>query len=112
MAVTARKAVCFVSSSFLPAERNWPSASNAWAAWAFWSEVSVFWTPHQVNETRQAAMVVRSRSAAAVVTARLRPSAASVSRWSSKVDIKPPGERRVDPRVGGTRRNPVPFKTR
>ena len=42
-AVTARKAGCLVSSSFLPAERNWPSASKASAARAFCSGVSVFW---------------------------------------------------------------------
>ncbi len=90
MAVRARNAVCLVSTSFLPAERNSPSASNAWAAWAFCSDVKVLWTPHHVNETRQAAMVVRSRWAALVVTTRLWLVTGSVSRWSSKVDIIPP----------------------
>src|SRR5262249_30635107 len=63
-------AVCLVSSNFLPAERNSPSASNAWVAWAFCSEVRVLCTPHQVNETRQAAMVLRSRSAGVTMGSR------------------------------------------
>ena len=73
IAVTARKALCLVSSSFLPAERNWPSASNGSAAWAFCSAVSDFLVPNQVNWTRQAAIVVRSRSAGVVSSVPVRP---------------------------------------
>ena len=40
--MTARKAEWLVSISFLPAQRNCPSASKASAAWAFCSRVSVF----------------------------------------------------------------------
>ena len=73
IAVTARNALCLVSSSFLPAERNWPSASNGSAAWAFCSAVRDFLVPNQVNWTRQAAIVVRSRSAGVVPSAPVRP---------------------------------------
>ena len=60
MAVTALKAGCLTSRSFLPAEREWASASKASAAWALCSAVSVFWVPIQVKATRAAAMVARS----------------------------------------------------
>jgi hypothetical protein len=90
MAVTARNAGYFVSSNFFPADRNSPSASKAWAAWAFYSDVNVRCTPHHVNDTRQAAMVVRSRWAAPVVATLLWLAVGSVSRWSSKVGISPP----------------------
>src|SRR5262245_53657759 len=49
-------------------------ASNAWGAYAFCSGVRACWTPHPVNRTRQAAMVVRSRSAASVATGRFQHS--------------------------------------
>ena len=58
-----------MSSSFLAALKNWPSASNASAAVARCSGVKLLLTPNQVNETRTAAMVVRSRWAAVVVVA-------------------------------------------
>ena len=90
IAVTARNALWLVSSSFLPAERNFPSASNVSAAWAFWSAVSDFLVPNQVNWTRQAAIVVRSRSAGVEPTALIRPLVDRVSMRSIKVLIVPP----------------------
>src|SRR5688572_8349700 len=66
-AVTALYAGWRVSSNFLPAERNVPSAPKLSAACSFCSGVSVFRVPNQVNMTRTAAVVVRSRWLGAVL---------------------------------------------
>ena len=63
--------------------------------------VKVRWTPDQVKETLQAAMVVRIRSAALVATGRFQLSTGWASRWSSKVGIKPPGKRKAARREWG-----------
>src|SRR6516225_10545371 len=95
IAVTARNAVCFVSSSFLPADRNCPSASKVSAACAFCSTVSDFFVPYQVNCTRQAALV-RSRPAGVVSSVAERPLVDRVSMRSIKVLIVPPEKRKAD----------------
>ena len=69
-AVTALNAGCWVSSSFLAADRYWPSALNVSAAWAFWSGVSVLRTPSQANDTRTAANAACSRWAGETVLVR------------------------------------------
>ena len=56
MAVTALKAGCDVSSSFLPADRNLPSAPKVSAAWFFWADVRVLRTPSHVKLSLAAAM--------------------------------------------------------
>src|SRR6516225_11613682 len=98
IAVTARNAVCFVSSSFLPALRNGPCASKGSAAWAFCSAVSDFLVPNQVNWTRQAAIVVRSCSAGVLLSVLVRPLVDRDSRRSIKVLIEPPEKRKADHR--------------
>ena len=92
--MTARNALCFVSSNFLPADRNWPSASNGSAAWAFCSAVRDFLVPNQVNWTRQAAIVVRSRSAGVEPSVILRPLVDRDSMRSIKALIVPPEKRK------------------
>ena len=64
MAVTALNAGCDVSSSFLPAERNFPSAPNEPAAWSFCWVLSVLRTPNQLNPSLAAAIDMRLRCAA------------------------------------------------
>src|SRR5688572_8935434 len=64
-AVTARKAGCDVSSSFLAADTYSSSAPNASAACERCSWVSVRRTPNQVKDSRIAAMTARNCSAAA-----------------------------------------------
>lgn len=67
MDVTALKAECDVSSSFLPADKNDPSALNASAAWAFCSVLSDLRTPNQVKWIATAAIVARKREAGEAV---------------------------------------------
>jgi hypothetical protein len=95
IAVTARKAVCLVSRSYLPAERNRPPASNVSAAWVFCSAVRDYMVPNQMDWTRQTAIVARSRSGGVVLSVADRPLAGRVSMRSSKVLMKPPGVREV-----------------
>ncbi len=90
--MTARNAAWPVSISFLPAERYCPSAPNASAARAFCSGLRVFCVPIQVNETRAAAMVERSRWAGVVSAVAERPLAERVSMRSIRVLIFPPEE--------------------
>jgi hypothetical protein len=60
--LTALNAGWLVSSSFLPADKNAPSAPNDSAAWDFCSAVRVFRVPNQLMLMRTAAIVVRNRS--------------------------------------------------
>src|SRR5688572_13049054 len=62
--VTALKAGCDVSTSFLPADRKSFSAPKLSAAWDLCSGLSVFLTPNHVKQTRTAAMDTRRRWAA------------------------------------------------
>src|SRR5581483_2110433 len=93
-AVTALNAGCVVSSSFLPADRNCPSAPNDSAAWAFCSVVSVLRTPSQTKLSLTAAIVVRSRRAGVVVGCETGSSSmvlmdgCSLSFWG-KTELKP-----------------------
>src|SRR3954447_14369782 len=92
MAVTARNAGWRTSRSFFRAERDRASASNASAAWARCSGLSVFVVPSQVNETRTAAMVARSRWAGVVAAPTGSAATARLAMWSSKVVIEPPAD--------------------
>ena len=64
MLVTARNFGCRTLNNFFPALRYSPSAPNDSAARAFCSGDRVLRVPNQVNESRIAAIVVRSRWAA------------------------------------------------
>src|SRR4051794_8094826 len=57
--VTALKAPCLVSRSFLPAETYPPWAANGSAASARCSGVKVLRVPNQANDTLTAAMLAR-----------------------------------------------------
>jgi hypothetical protein len=60
--------------------------------------VSVFLVPNQVNWTRQAAIVVRSRSAGVLLSVLVRPLVDRVSMRSIKVLIVPPEKKEGGPR--------------
>ena len=110
MAVTARKAGWPVSSSFLPADSDRPSAPKASAARARWSALSVFWVPIQVNETRAAAIVARSLwagvgpspTSTAVGRASMRSSSAVIVAISLAVKVVLPKLIAELAQIGGT----------